>query len=102
MKPAEAATALRSAMMALIKPSQDLKKELHELGFESGPQMIAAAKTTSSASRRLLAPCAGVWRARRAIGSAGAKSSQAWERIRLLLVSVVTPEQGRESRQLPL
>ena len=42
VKPAEAATALRSAMMALIKPSQDLKKELHELGFESGPQMIAA------------------------------------------------------------
>ena len=42
VKPAEAATALRSAMMALIKPSQDLKKELHELGFESGPQMVAA------------------------------------------------------------
>ena len=42
VKPAEAATALRSAMMALLKPSQDLKKELHELGFESGPQMIAA------------------------------------------------------------
>jgi TP901 family phage tail tape measure protein len=42
VKPAEAATALRSAMMALIKPSQDLKKELHDLGYESGPQMIAA------------------------------------------------------------
>ena len=42
VKPAEAATALRSAMMALLKPSQDLKKELHDLGFESGPQMIAA------------------------------------------------------------
>ena len=42
VKPAEAATALRSAMMALIKPSQDLQKELRQLGFESGPQMIAA------------------------------------------------------------
>ena len=42
VKPAEAATALRSAMMALIKPSQDLSKELRSLGFESGPQMIAA------------------------------------------------------------
>ena len=42
VKPAEAATSLRSAMMALIKPSQDLQKELRQLGFESGPQMIAA------------------------------------------------------------
>ena len=42
VKPAEAATALRGAMMALLKPSADLKKELHDLGFESGPQMIAA------------------------------------------------------------
>jgi hypothetical protein len=42
VKPAEAATALRSAMMALIKPSQDLQKELRQLGFESGPQMISA------------------------------------------------------------
>ena len=30
VKPAEAATALRSAMMALIKPSQDLQKELRQ------------------------------------------------------------------------
>ena len=36
VKPAEAATALRSAMMALIKPSADLTKELRQLGFESG------------------------------------------------------------------
>ena len=42
VKPAEAATALRSAMMALLKPSQDLRKELHDLGFESGQDMIAA------------------------------------------------------------
>ena len=42
VKPAEAATALRSAMMALIKPSQDLQKELRSEGFESGAQMVAA------------------------------------------------------------
>jgi TP901 family phage tail tape measure protein len=42
VKPAETATALRSAMMALIKPSADLSKELRQLGFESGQQMIEA------------------------------------------------------------
>jgi hypothetical protein len=42
VKPAEAATSLRSMMMALIKPSQDLAKELRLLGFESGAEMIAA------------------------------------------------------------
>jgi TP901 family phage tail tape measure protein len=42
VKPAEAATALRAGMMALIKPSQDLQKELRAVGFESGAQMIAA------------------------------------------------------------
>ena len=42
VKPAEAATSLRSSMMALLKPSQDLSKELRQLGFDSGPQMIAA------------------------------------------------------------
>ena len=42
VKPAEAATAERAAMMALLKPSADLKKELHELGYESGQQMIEA------------------------------------------------------------
>ena len=42
VKPAEAATALRGAMMALLKPSADLQKELHDLGYESGQQMIAA------------------------------------------------------------
>ena len=36
VKPTEAATSLRSAMMALIKPTTDLTKELHDLGFESG------------------------------------------------------------------
>jgi TP901 family phage tail tape measure protein len=42
MKVPEAATSLRSAMAALIKPSQDLQKELKNLGYESGPAMVHA------------------------------------------------------------
>ena len=42
VKPAEAVTAMRSAMVALVKPSSDLSKELRALGFSSGEQMIAA------------------------------------------------------------
>jgi TP901 family phage tail tape measure protein len=41
VKAPEAATSLRSALMALIKPSQDLSKELHNLGYNSGEQLIA-------------------------------------------------------------
>ena len=42
VKAPEASTSLRSALMALIKPSADLKKELRELGFDSGEQIVAA------------------------------------------------------------
>ena len=42
MKTAQAATAIRAGMTALMKPSDDLKKELRELGFESGVQMVRA------------------------------------------------------------
>ena len=42
MRSAEASTALRGAMTALIKPSEAMKKELRELGFETAQQMIAA------------------------------------------------------------
>ena len=42
IKAPEAATSLRSALMALIKPSSDLKKSLKELGFDSGEQAIGA------------------------------------------------------------
>jgi len=42
MRVPEAATSFRSAMAALIKPSEDLKKELRALGYETGQQMIGA------------------------------------------------------------
>jgi TP901 family phage tail tape measure protein len=42
IKAPEASTSLRSALMALIKPSSDLKKSLKELGFDSGEQAIGA------------------------------------------------------------
>jgi len=42
MRVPEAATSFRSAMAALIKPSEDLKKELRALGYETGQQMIHA------------------------------------------------------------
>jgi len=42
MRVPEAATSFRSAMAALIKPSQDLQKELRSLGYESGPAAVQA------------------------------------------------------------
>src|SRR5208282_2605034 len=42
IKAPEAATSLRSALMALIKPGKDLQKSLKELGFDSGEQAIGA------------------------------------------------------------
>src|SRR5208282_2565666 len=42
VKAPEASTSLRSALMALIKPSADLRKELRQLGYDSGEQIIAA------------------------------------------------------------
>ncbi len=42
VKAPEASTSLRSALMALIKPSADLRKELRNLGYDSGEQIIAA------------------------------------------------------------
>ena len=42
IKAPEAATSLRSALMALIKPSKDLQRELHDLGYGSGEQVVAA------------------------------------------------------------
>jgi TP901 family phage tail tape measure protein len=42
IKAPEAATSLRSALMALIKPSKDLQRELHDLGYGSGEQIVAA------------------------------------------------------------
>ena len=43
VKAPEAATSIRSSMMALIKPSADMKKALHDaFGMDSGEQMIGA------------------------------------------------------------
>ena len=42
MRVPEAATGLRSALSALIKPSQDMQKELRSLGFATGQEMIQA------------------------------------------------------------
>ncbi len=38
----KAATGLRGAMMALLKPSQDMQKVIHDLGYASGEQMVQA------------------------------------------------------------
>ena len=38
----KAATGLRGAMMALLKPSQDMQKVIRELGYASGEQMVQA------------------------------------------------------------
>lgn len=42
MRVPEAATSFRAGMAALIKPSGDLKRQLRELGYETGQQMIRA------------------------------------------------------------
>ena len=42
MKVPEAATSIRAGMTALLKPSDDLKRELREMGYESGVQLIRA------------------------------------------------------------
>ena len=38
----KAATGLRGAMMALLKPSEDMQKVIRELGYASGEQMVQA------------------------------------------------------------
>ena len=38
----KSATGLRGAMMALLKPSEDMKKVIRELGFTSAEQLVAA------------------------------------------------------------
>jgi len=42
MRVPEAATSLRAALAALIKPSTDLRQELRALGYDTGQQMIRA------------------------------------------------------------
>ncbi len=42
MKVPQAATAIRAGMSALLKPSDDLKRELREMGYESGVQLVRA------------------------------------------------------------
>jgi len=42
VKTAEAATQIRGAMTALVKPTTDMKKALRQLGYESGEQAVAA------------------------------------------------------------
>jgi TP901 family phage tail tape measure protein len=40
IKAPEAATSLRSALVSLVKPSKDLQRELYDLGYTSGEQII--------------------------------------------------------------
>jgi hypothetical protein len=42
VKTAEAATQIRGAMTALVKPTTEMKKALRQLGYESGEQAVAA------------------------------------------------------------
>lgn len=95
IKPAESATALRSAMMSMLKPTQELKKELRELGYESGAQMVSALglegtflKLRESADEnvavfaRYLANVRGLTGALRASADGGVKQAEVLKMIR--------------------
>ena len=95
IKPAESATALRSAMMSLLKPTVDLRKELRNLGYESGAQMVSALglegtmlKLRESADENIatyvkyMANVRGLAGALRATGDAGEKQAAVMKAIR--------------------